>query len=104
MLHALVELARGKALEVGALPPGNVDDLDIFAGAHDVGLRRRLVDADILKRIGERLWQVGFARATKPAAKHVEADGRRRILRAGFHGGAWRGHDQQAVARDGEFG
>ena len=48
MLHALVELARGEALEVGALPPGDVDDLDIFAGAHEIGLGRRMVDADIL--------------------------------------------------------
>ena len=38
-LQSLVELARGKALEIGALPPGDVDDLDIFAGAHDIGLR-----------------------------------------------------------------
>ena len=32
MLDALVELARGETLEVGALAPGDVDDLDVLAG------------------------------------------------------------------------
>ena len=50
MINALVEFARGEALEIGALPPGDVDDLDIFAGAHDISLCRRVVDANILER------------------------------------------------------
>jgi hypothetical protein len=33
----------------------------------------------------------------------VEADRRRRILRASFHRRAGRGYDQQAIARDSEF-
>ena len=48
MLDALVELARREALEVGALPAGDVDDLDILAGAHEIGLGRRMLDADIV--------------------------------------------------------
>ena len=103
MLNSLVELARGKALEIGALAPGNVDDLDEFAGAHDIGLGGRLVDADILQRIGERLGQRRLVRHAQAAAPDVDADRRRRILRAGLHGLAGRGHDQQAIARDGEF-
>ena len=62
MLHALVELARGEALEVGALAAGDVDDLDVFAGAHEIGLSRRIVDADILQRIGKRLGQQRLVR------------------------------------------
>ena len=48
MFEPLVERAGGKALEIGALASGHVDDLNIFAGAHDIGLGRRAVDADIL--------------------------------------------------------
>ena len=55
MLDALVELARGEALEVRALAPGDIDDLDIFSGTDDIGLSRRVVDADILQRVSERL-------------------------------------------------
>ena len=56
-LLALVELAGGKALEIGALAAGDVDDLDVFAGADEIGFRRRPVHADVLQRIGERLRQ-----------------------------------------------
>jgi hypothetical protein len=56
MINALVEFAGGEALEIGALPPGDVDDLDIFARAHD--LCRRVVDANILERVGEGLQQI----------------------------------------------
>src|SRR4029078_393738 len=48
MLNSLVQLARGKALEIRALPPRYVDDLNIFAGAHEIGSSRRFVDADVL--------------------------------------------------------
>ena len=56
-LPALVQLAGGKALEIGALAAGDVDDLDVFAGADDIGFRRRPVDADVLQRVGQRLRQ-----------------------------------------------
>ena len=59
-LDPLVELARGKALEVGALATGDVDDLNIFPGAHEIGCGRRPVDANILQRVGKRLGQDGF--------------------------------------------
>jgi hypothetical protein len=75
----------------------------IFAGADDIGLGRRAVDADILKRVGKGLGQERFARLAQAAAPDVETDRRRRILRAGLHRRAGRGYDQQAVARDGEF-
>ena len=48
MLLTLVELAGGEALEVGALASRDIDDLDVLAGAHEIGLGRRMVDADIL--------------------------------------------------------
>ena len=41
--------------------------------------------------------------ARRRLRRDVHADRRRRILRAGRHGLAGRGHDQQAVARDGKF-
>ena len=103
MLQALVERARGKALEVGALAPGDVDDLDIFAGANQIGLGRRPVDADILNGIGQRLGQVRLMRRANAAPPDVKPDRRRGILRADIHGAARRGDDQEAVAGDGEF-
>jgi hypothetical protein len=68
MLNSLVEFARRKTLEVGALPPGNVDDLNIFAGAHEIGPSRRFVDADVLQRIRKRLGQQHIVRAAHKAA------------------------------------
>ena len=99
----LVELARGEALEVGALAPGDIDDLDILAGANEIGLCRRLIDADVLKRVGERLGQQRFVRRAQARAHDVKADRRRRILRAGLHRRTRRGHNQQTIARDSEF-
>ena len=48
MLDALVKLARREALKVGALPAGDVDDLDVLAGTHEIGLSRRMLDANIV--------------------------------------------------------
>ena len=45
---SLVELSRGKALEVGALATGDVDDLNIFAGSDEIGPGRRPVDTNFL--------------------------------------------------------
>ena len=45
----LSSLRAAKALEVGALAAGDVDDLDVLAGPDDIGLGRRAVDADILQ-------------------------------------------------------
>ena len=72
MFQSLVERARGEALEVGALAAGDIDDLDIFAGANHIGFGRRLVDADVLKGIGQRLGQerlVRWANAARAGCK-----------------------------------
>ena len=105
MLDSLVELARGEALEVGALPPGDVDDLDIFAGTHDIGLSRRVVDADVLQRDRPAALAGGFRSRGRMRLRNTW----RRIGVAvscapASIAHAGRSHDQQAVARDGEFG
>ena len=102
-LDALVELARGEALEIGALAAGDIDDLDVFAGAHEIGLRRRAVDADILQRIGERLGQRRLVWPEDASALDVHTDRRRRVLRAGLHRRTRRSHEQNPVAGDGEL-
>ena len=51
-LQSLVKSARLKALEVCALAAGDVDDLNIFAGAYHIGLGCCLANADILEGIG----------------------------------------------------
>ena len=103
MFQSLVERARGKALEVRALAAGDIDDLDIFAGAHEIGLGRRLVDADILNGIGQRLGQVRLVRRANAAPPDVKPDRRCGILCADIHGATRGCDDQEAVAGDGEF-
>ena len=56
---SLVELARREALKIAALASGDVDDLDVISGAHEIGLCGRVVDANILQWVGERFRQAG---------------------------------------------
>ena len=64
MIAPLVQLARRKALEVGALAAVDVDDLEIVAGLHEIGFRGRRMDAQVDDRIGER---VGRAAISSPS-------------------------------------
>jgi hypothetical protein len=51
---------RVEGEEVGALAPGDVDDLDVLAFLHLVVERRGLVDAEVEPRLGQRLGQLGL--------------------------------------------
>ena len=60
MILALVELAGGEALEIGALAPVDVDDLDVVAGLDEIGLRRRGMDAQIRDGVGQGIRKLEF--------------------------------------------
>ena len=57
MFNALVELSRGKAFEIRALPPIDINDLDVVTCLHEIGLCRLAVDTHVTQRIRERVWQ-----------------------------------------------
>ena len=104
IVETLVHLARGECLEVRALTAGDVDHLDPLTGAHQIGIGRRRLDADVVDRIGER-----FRQNVQPLARgrccagDSQLDGGGRVLFLGRHCRARYGHDQNAVARYLEF-
>ena len=58
MLNALVQLARVKALEIGALPAIHVQDLDVVPRLDEIAFRRRRLHPQVQDRVGQRVGQV----------------------------------------------
>ncbi len=85
MVASLVELARRKALEVGALAPVDIDDLQIVARFDEVGFRRRRMDAQIEHRIGKRVAKLRLRRRADRGAAHDDAERRRRVVAVDRH-------------------
>ena len=102
-LDAAVELSGGKALEIRALPAGHVDDLDVFAGADEIGIRRRPVDADVLQRVGQRLRQHDLAGGPQHGTLDSELDGRGGVLRIGCTLSSWMPRRANRSTRAGFF-
>ena len=102
-LHALVQPGAVEGLEVRALAPLDIDDLDPFAGAHLVARGRAAVDSLVEARVGQRFGQHRLARRRGACgAFHEHHDRRRRVLPVGCHRCAGRRHDHRAGAARGE--
>jgi len=84
------------------LATGDVDDLNIFAGSHEIGPGRRPVDANFLQRISKRFGQDGVARRAQPRAHDVYTDRRGRVLRARFHWRSRGGDNHDGISADRE--
>ena len=91
MVAALVQLARRKALEVGALAAVDIDDLEIVAGLDEIGFRRRRMDAQVEHRIGERIGQLRLRCRADRGAPDDDAERRRRVVAVDQHRSAGRG-------------
>ena len=88
-----------KGLEVGALAPFDIDDLNPLARAHLVACGRTAVDPLVEARVRQRLGQVSLARRRSAVgAFHEHHDGCRRLLPVGRHRRAGRCHDHRAGA------
>ena len=96
---ALIEPCPMKSLEVRALPPLNVDDLNPLAGAHLVTGRRAAIDPLIVTRVRQWLGKDRLARRRCASDAFDEHDdGRRRVLPVDGHRQAGRCHDHRAGA------
>ena len=105
IVQPLVHLARGQCLEIRALAARDVDHLDPLAGAHQIGAGRRRLDADVVDGVGQRLGQdVQPLSRWRCGAGDSQFDVGCSVLRLRAHVGARYRHDQNAVARDLEFG
>ena len=64
--------------KIGALPSGDIDDLDVFAFEHLERLRARDVDGDVETRLRERLGHAVFAgrQRLRPADEYQHVGGR----------------------------
>ncbi len=98
MVLALVELARRKALEVGALAPVYVDDLDVVAGLDEIALRRRRLDPLVQQRIGQRIRKLEAVHQLRLGARDRHRQRRCRVMRVDRHRSAGCGDDQRGVA------
>ena len=99
VLDALVQLARIEALEVGALPSIDVEDLDIVARLDEIAFGRRRFHPQIQDRVGQRIGQVVLPH--HPGLRPLQQDRHRgrRILRLRCHRQAGGGHHQPALVQ-----
>ena len=96
-LDARIQPGPVESLEVGALAPLDVDDLDPLAGADLVARGGAAVDPPVEARIRQRLGQDRLARRGGAGrALDKDDDRRRRVLRVDRHRRTGRRHDRDA--------
>ena len=96
-LHATVEPGRRERLEVRALAALDVENLDVLALAHLVGVGRSGADAELVTGIGKGLGYAALGRGRRIEARHEHLQPCRRILLRCIHGPARGGDDDDAV-------
>ena len=102
VLDSLVELARCEALEIGALPTVHIEDLDVVARFHEIGLGGGRMNADVGNRVGQRIGKFEPGHALDHRAADIDGQRCRRVLRFEIHDPAGGRDDGDAVARRGE--
>ena len=103
-IHPEIDLAEGEGLEVGALAPLDIDDLDELAGLHQIGRRGRGADPEILAGVAERLGQEGISRPPCVPAPDEQLDRRRGVLPGRIHPAPDGAEQHEAVAGHRKFG
>ncbi len=104
MLDAPVQLAGVKALEIGALPPVDVKDLDVVAGLDEIAFRRRRFHPQIEDRVGQRIGQVMLPDHARPRALHQNRHRCRRVLSLRCHRRTRSGQHHPALVRCRQIG
>ena len=102
MGNALVQLARGETLEIGALAPVHIEDLDIVAGLDEIGLGSGRMHPDIGNRIGQRVGQFEPGRAFQHRAADEHGQRRGGVLRLEIHDAAGGRDDHDPLAAGGK--
>ena len=103
-LHSTVQTGGVEALEVGALPTLDVDDLDELASLHLVGPGGGRADSEVLVLVGQRRGEHLEARGRGGGAVDEGDDVGRRVLLVGEHLPAGHTDDTDQVGRCGQPG
>ena len=85
MLNALIKLSRRKALKICTLAPINIINLNVIARFDKIALSRRRMNANICKRIGQRIRQFKLHSLFDNGAFDHYHQGRCRVLSLEIH-------------------
>ena len=93
-LDSLLQSPGIEAMEVGALPAEQVDDLNVIAFLHVVGARGGVRNLEIGDQIRQRIGQFRNILRARRGARNPRFDFRRGILGFGRHRASGRGDDE----------
>ena len=102
-VKSLVNFARRQGLKIRTLTTGDIDHLDIFTSAHQIGCSCACLDADILQGISHGFWQDTGAISRLATARNAQFYIGSRILIFRRHGSTRSRNDENAITLNFEF-